>query len=183
MAGAAGADSWAVDAHKWLNVPYDAAFAFTADADAHRAAMRLTAPYLTEAAADERNGADWAPEASRRARAFPAWAALRFLGRDGVADLVERCCGLAASIAARLDADPRVEVLNDIVLNQVLVRVDDDDGVTEATIRRVQEDGTCWLGGTRRRGRAAIRISVSSWATTEADADRSADAILAAIPG
>ena len=183
VAGAAGADSWAVDAHKWLNVPYDAAFAFTADTEAHAAAMRLTAPYLTEAGAAERNGADWVPEASRRARAFPAWAALRFLGRDGVAELVERCCALAARIAARLETDPRVDVLNDVVLNQVLVRVDDDDAATEAAIRRVQQDGTCWLGGTRRRGRAAMRISVSGWATTEADADRSADAILAAIRG
>jgi glutamate/tyrosine decarboxylase-like PLP-dependent enzyme len=181
VAGAAGADSWAVDAHKWLNVPYDGAFAFTADPEAHRAAMRLTAAYLTEAGPAERNGADWAPEASRRARAFPIWAALRHLGRDGVAELVERCCALAARMAARLAAEPRIAILNEVVLNQVLVRVDDDDAATDAAVARVQADGTCWLGGTRRRGRAAMRISVSGWATTEADIDRSAEVIAAAV--
>ena len=183
VAGAGGANSWAVDAHKWLNVPYDNAFVFVADPDAHAAAMRPTAAYLTAAGPGERNGTDWAPEASRRARAFPVWAALRFLGRDGVADLVERCCVLAARMAERLARDPDVDILNEVVLNQVLVRVRDDDEETERTLRRVQEDGTCWLGGTRRHGRAAIRVSVSNWSTTEADADRSADAILAAMRG
>jgi glutamate/tyrosine decarboxylase-like PLP-dependent enzyme len=143
--------------------------------------MRLTAAYLTTAGPTERNGADWVPEASRRARVFPVWAALRFLGRHGVADLVERCCALASRMAARLDAHARAAVLNDVVLNQVLLRIDDDDAATDATVRRVQEDGTCWLGGTRWHGRAAMRISVSGWATTEEDADRSVDAILRAI--
>jgi glutamate/tyrosine decarboxylase-like PLP-dependent enzyme len=178
--GASGADSWAVDAHKWLNVPYDSAFAFVADPAAHRAAMALTAAYLAPAGAAERNGADWAPEASRRARAFPAWAALRTLGRDGIAELVERCCALAGRMAARLAVEPGVEVLNAVVLNQVLVRVQDDDAATEAAIRRVQEDGTCWLGATEWQGRAAMRISVSSFRTTGDDVARSVAAILEA---
>jgi glutamate/tyrosine decarboxylase-like PLP-dependent enzyme len=176
-AGAAGADSWAVDAHKWLNVPYDCALAFVADPAPFRAAMALTADYLTTAGQAERNGADWSPEASRRARAFPLYAALRQLGRSGVAELVERDCALAARIAGRLAAEQGVSILNDVVLNQVLARFGDDDAATDAVIGRVQDDGTCWLGGTRWHGVAAMRISVSGWQTTEADADRSAVAI------
>jgi len=179
-AGAAGADSWAVDAHKWLNVPYESALAIVADPAALNGAMALTAAYLTTAGEHERNGADWAPEASRRARAFPLYAALRGLGRRGVAELVERDCALAARMAARLAAEPGVAILNDVVLNQVLVRFGDDDGATDEVIARVQADGTCWLGGTRWHGVAAMRISVSGWQTTEADADRSADAIAGA---
>jgi glutamate/tyrosine decarboxylase-like PLP-dependent enzyme len=179
-AGAAGADSWAVDAHKWLNVPYESALAIVADPAALNSAMALTAAYLTTAGERERNGADWAPEASRRARAFPLWAALRQLGGTGLAELVERDCALAARIAARLSAESGVEVLNEVVLNQALVRFGDDDAATEAVIARVQEEGTCWIGGTVWQGRAAMRVSVSGWQTTEADADRSADAIAAA---
>jgi glutamate/tyrosine decarboxylase-like PLP-dependent enzyme len=179
-AGAARADSWAVDAHKWLNVPYESALAIVADPAPLNAAMALTAAYLTTAGARERNGADWAPEASRRARAFPLWAALRQLGRRGLAELVERHCELAARIAERLAQAPGVEVLNDVVLNQALVRFGDDDAATDAVIARVQQEGTCWLGGTVWQGRAAMRISVSGWQTTTADADRSADAIAAA---
>ncbi len=179
-AGAAGADSWAVDAHKWLNVPYDSALAFVADPAPLNAAMTLTASYLTTAGERERNGADWSPEASRRARAFPLYAALRQLGRAGLAELVERDCRLAARIAERLAGEPGVTILNDVVLNQVLARFGDDDETTDAVIARVQEEGTCWLGGTRWHGAAAMRISVSGWRTTEADADRSADAIVAA---
>jgi glutamate/tyrosine decarboxylase-like PLP-dependent enzyme len=180
-AGAERADSWAVDGHKWLNVPYDGAFAFVADAEAHRNAMSFAAAaYLPPPDPDRRTGYDWVPEASRRARAFAAWAALRSLGRRGAADLVERCCALARRMAERLVAEPGVEVLNDVVLNQVLVRFGDDDGVTADVIRRVQEDGTCWAGGSAWRGRGVMRISVSNWATTEADVDVSADAILAA---
>jgi glutamate/tyrosine decarboxylase-like PLP-dependent enzyme len=179
-AGASRADSWAVDAHKWLNVPYDSAFAFVADPAPLSAAMALTAAYLTTAGDRERNGADWAPEASRRARAFPLYAAFRQLGREGVAGLVEGHCTLAARMAERLAAEPGVEVLNDVVLNQVLVRFGDDDGATDAVVARVQEEGTCWLGGTRWHGAAAMRISVSGWQTTEADADRSAEAIVEA---
>jgi glutamate/tyrosine decarboxylase-like PLP-dependent enzyme len=180
VAGAARADSWAVDAHKWLNVPYDAALAFVADPAPLRAAVALTAPYLTTAAEQERNNADWSPEASRRARAFPLYAALRQLGRHGVAELVERHCVLAARIAERLATEPGVAILNDVVLNQVLARFGDDDAATDAVVARVQADGTCWLGGTRWRDVAAMRISVSGWQTTEADADRSAEAIVAA---
>jgi glutamate/tyrosine decarboxylase-like PLP-dependent enzyme len=179
-AGAAGADSWAVDAHKWLNVPYDSALAIVADPEPLRAAMALTAAYLTTAGERERNGADWAPEASRRARAFPLYAALRELGRRGVAELVERHCRLAARIAEQLAAEPGVAVLNDVVLNQALVRFGDDDAATNAVIASVQQQGTCWLGGTRWHERAAMRVSVSGWRTTVADADRSAAAIAAA---
>jgi len=179
-AGVAGADSWALDAHKWLNVPYESALAIVADPAPLSAAMALTAAYLTTASPHERNGADWAPEASRRARAFPIYAALRQLGRRGVAELVERDCALARRIAARLAAEPGVEVLNDVVLNQALVRFGDDDAATNAVIARVQDDGTCWLGGTVWHGLAAMRISVSGWQTAEDDADRSAAAIGAA---
>ena len=179
-AGAAGADSWAVDAHKWLNVPYESALAIVADPAPLAAAMALTAAYLTTAGAGERNGADWAPEASRRARAFPLYASLRQLGRSGLAELIERNCALAARIAERLAREPGVAILNDVVLNQALVRFGDDDAATNAVIARVQGEGTCWLGGTVWHGMAAMRISVSSWRTTEADADRSADAIAAA---
>jgi glutamate/tyrosine decarboxylase-like PLP-dependent enzyme len=180
VAGAAGADSWAVDAHKWLNVPYDCALAFVAEPAPLNAAMSLTAAYLTTAGEQERNGADWSPESSRRARAFPLYAALRQLGRAGVAELVEGHCRLASRIAERLRAEPGVAILNDVVLNQALVRFGDDDDATDAVIARVQEDGTCWLVGTRWHGVAAMRISVSGWQTTEADADRSAAAILEA---
>jgi len=179
-AGVAGADSWAVDAHKWLNVPYESALAIVADPAPLNAAMALTAAYLTTAGERERNGADWAPEASRRARAFPLWAALRQLGRGGLAELVERDCALAARIAARLAPEPGIEVLNEVVLNQALLRFGGDDAATAAVVARVQEEGTCWLGGTVWQGRAAMRVSVSGWRTTEADADRSADAIAAA---
>ena len=167
MAGAAGADSWAVDAHKWLNVPYDSAFAIVADPAPLAAAMALTAAYLVPAGERERNGADWSPEASRRARAFPLYAALRGLGRRGVAELVERDCALAARIAELLAAEPGVEILNEVVLNQVLVRFGGDDAATDAVIARVQDDGECWLGGTVWHGVAAMRISVSGWQTTD----------------
>ena len=178
VAGHEGADSWATDAHKWLNVPYDCGVVAVADPEAHAAAMRLTAAYL--ARTEERSNADWVPEASRRARGFAVHAALRSLGRRGLAELVERTCALARRLAAALDADPALTVLNDVVLNQVLVRVGDDDAATDATVAAVQADGTCWLGGTRWRGRAAMRVSVSNWSTTEDDVDRSAAAIRAA---
>ncbi len=184
VAGAAMADSWATDGHKWLNVPYDCGIAITAHPDAHRAAMTMTAAYLV-AGDGIRDGADWAPEASRRARAFTVWAALRSLGRIGIAELVERCCALAERMARRLANDPGVEVLNDVVLNQVLVRFrppsgGDADAFTDAVIRRVQDGGVCWAGGTVWHGLHAMRISVSNWSTTGDDIDISAEAILAA---
>jgi glutamate/tyrosine decarboxylase-like PLP-dependent enzyme len=176
VAGAGRADSWATDAHKWLNVPYDAGLAFVARPAAHREAFSGTAAYLPTGT---RDAMDWTPEASRRARAFPVWAALRSLGRAGVAEMIERCCACARRFAEVLGADPDIEILNDVVLNQVLVRFGDDDQTTDAVLAAVQEEGTCWMGPTTWRGRRAMRISVSNWATTPADVDRSAEAILA----
>ena len=180
VAGVETADSWATDAHKWLNVPYDSGVAMVADAGAHRAAMSMTAAYLARADDDERSNSDWVPEASRRGRGLPVYAALRSLGRAGVRELVERCCTLARRMAATLAAEPGIEILGDVVLNQVLVRIGGDDAATDATVAAVQRDGTCWLGGTRWQGGAALRISISSWATTEDDVDRSAAAIASA---
>lgn len=174
--GAARADSWATDAHKWLNVPYDCGVAITAHPNAHRAAMSIGAAYLATGAL--RDGADWTPEASRRVRAFAVWAALRSLGRSGVSDLVGRCCLLADRIAQRL-TDAGVEILNEVVLNQALARFG-DDATTDAVVARVQSAGETWAGGTTWRGMRALRISVSNWSTTEADADRMAAAIIAA---
>ena len=182
LAGFEHADSWATDGHKWLNVPYDCGIAIVADATRQRGAMSSTADYIPANESDVPWGVESTPEFSRRARAVPLYAALRSLGRDGVADLVERCCRHAARIAARLAAHDEVEILNDVVLNQVLVRFAGSDEVTDAVIERVQADGTCWAGGSRWHGGAVVmRISVSGWQTTAADADRSADAILAAL--
>ncbi len=187
-AGVERADSWATDGHKWLNVPYDCGFAICAHPAAHHAAMTSAAPYLVQTAGRERDPLDWVPEFSRRGRGFTVWAALRALGRSGVRDLVERCCAMAERMAARLRAAPGVWVLNEVVLNQVLARFDlgrggdsrAADEWTREVIRRVQADGTCWLGGTTWQGRAAMRISISNWSTTDDDIDRSAEAILRA---
>jgi glutamate/tyrosine decarboxylase-like PLP-dependent enzyme len=181
--GAEQADSWATDAHKWLNVPYDSGIVIVAHPEPHRAAMTISAAYLAQAEGCERDPFDWVPEFSRRARGFTVWAALRSLGRSGVKDLVERCCALARRFAERLESEPGVEILNEVVLNQVLVRFSspnggDADALTREVIARVQADGTCWLGGTTWHGRAAMRISVSNWSTTEGDVDVSAAAIL-----
>ena len=176
LAGYEAADSWAVDMHKWLNAPYDCAVALTAHPEAHRAAMAMSAAYLT--LGGHREPIDWNPEMSRRARAVPTWAILRALGRDGVEELVVRFCTLARRAADQLGAADGVEVLNDVVLNQLLVRFGDDDDVTRDVITRVQEDGTCWVGGTVWQGRAAMRLSVSNWSTTDADIDRSVEAML-----
>jgi glutamate/tyrosine decarboxylase-like PLP-dependent enzyme len=183
LQGAERADSWATDAHKWLNVPYDCGLVFCRHPESHGQAMAVAASYLQRA--DGRSPSDWVPESSRRARGFAVWAALRSLGRTGVAELVERCCGHARTFAELLGAEPGVEILNDVVLNQVLVRFGDDDETTRQVVRRVQEEGTCWLGGTDWHGRAAMRISVSSFRTTNEDVERSAAAILeaAAVAG
>jgi glutamate/tyrosine decarboxylase-like PLP-dependent enzyme len=177
VAGVGRADSWATDAHKWLNVPYDAGLAFVAHPDAHHAAFSASAAYLPTGA---RDAMDWTPDASRRARSFTIWAALRSLGREGVAEMVERCCTCARRFAEVLGAQDGVEVLNEVVLNQVLVRFDDDDAATDAVVAAVQAEGTCWMGPTTWRGRRAMRISVSNWATTADDVDRSCAAIRAA---
>ena len=174
--GVDGADSWSTDAHKWLNVGYDCGFVAVRDPDAHRAAMSMTASYLMRS--EQRENWEYVLDSSRRARGFTLYAAIRSLGRDGIRALVERCCALAARMADRLREADGVEVLNDVVLNQVLVRFGDDDERTRGVIAAVQEDGTAWMGGTTWKGVAAMRISVSNWSTTEADADRTVDAIL-----
>ncbi len=181
VAGAERADSWATDAHKWLNVPYDSGIAFCAHPDAHRAAMAVFASYLEQVdPAAGRDQMDWTPEFSRRARGFTIYAAIRSLGRQGIAELVERCCDRAHQLAELLGAADGVEILNDVVLNQVLVRFADDDATTQEVVRLVQDDGTCWLSGTTWQGRGAMRISVSNWRTSERDVERSAAAILEA---
>jgi glutamate/tyrosine decarboxylase-like PLP-dependent enzyme len=187
VAGAEQADSWATDAHKWLNVPYDCGLAFVAHPDAHLAAFSKVASYLLPGQVQERDPDAFTPESSRRARGLPVWAALRSLGRSGVAELVERCCRHARRFADALGAAGEAEVLNEVVLNQVLVRFPDPggehDGRTREVIRRVQGDGTLWASGTTWHGMAAMRISVSNWSTTDADVDRSVAAILAAARG
>ncbi len=172
-----------MDCHKWLNVPYDSGVVFVRDPEAHHAAMTVSAPYYVAAPDAARENHHWVPEASRRARGFAVYAALRTLGRQGIAQMIERCCALAQRMADRLRSGRGVEILNEVVLNQVLVRfvpTDDAsaDDLTANVIRRVQEDGTCWAGGTSWHGRRAMRISVSNWSTTEQDIDISADAIL-----
>jgi glutamate/tyrosine decarboxylase-like PLP-dependent enzyme len=173
-AGMAGADSWATDAHKWLNVPYDSGVALVREPDALRAAMAIAADYLPTAS-EFRNPSDYAPELSRRARGVDVWAALRTLGKSGVADLVERCCRYARRFARELAADG-CAILNDVVLNQVLVSFGDADA-TRRIIAELQADGTCWCGPTVWQGHTAMRISVSSWATTDEDVSRSLDAM------
>ena len=178
------ADSCATDAHKWLNVPYDSGLVFIAHPAAHRAAMSLSAAYLVRSPEEPREPMDWVPESSRRARGFAVYAALRSLGRSGVADLVDRCCRLARRFADRLQQEPSIRILNEIVLNQVLVRVAppgrDADAATQAALRLVQDEGICWLGGSRWHGMVAMRISVSNWSTAEDDIDRSAASIVRA---
>jgi glutamate/tyrosine decarboxylase-like PLP-dependent enzyme len=180
--GVERADSWTTDGHKWLNVPYDCGIVIVAHPAAHRAAMSQTAAYLTPAEGAERDGMDWTPEASRRARAVPVYAVLKTLGRSGLADLVERCCALASRFADRLRRESGVTILNDVVLNQVLVRFNGRDGanITPGVIDLIQRDRTCWCGGTMWRGEPAMRISVSNWRTSESDIERSALAILQA---
>jgi glutamate/tyrosine decarboxylase-like PLP-dependent enzyme len=170
------ADSWAVDGHKWLNVPYDTGYVFCADSQAHAASMSYTAAYLEQDERSVRSPSDYVPESSRRARGFATWAALRELGQRGLAELVDRCCALAGRFGEQLGAIEGVEIANDIVLNQVLVRFGSDER-TDRVIAAVQRDGTCWMGGTEWRGRRFMRISVSNWSTTEADVDRSVAAI------
>jgi glutamate/tyrosine decarboxylase-like PLP-dependent enzyme len=174
--GVAEADSWATDAHKWLNVPYDSGLAFVSHPQALQAAMALTAAYLPQT--ERREPSQFTPELSRRARGVEIWAALRFLGREGLADLVERNCRHAARFADGLRA-AGYDILNDVALNQVLVSFGDPD-TTHRVINAIQTDGTCWCGGTVWQGKTAMRISVSSWATTDEDVECSLDAMLRA---
>lgn len=181
--GADLADSWACDAHKWLNVPHDSGLVFCARPEIHRAAVSYAASYLVGSGGAAIGGSDHVLESSRRARGFAVWAALRELGRDGVADLVDRMCALARRFADALAA-AGAEVAGDVVLNQALVRFGDDER-TDRVIAAVQRDGTCWLGGTTWRGRRWMRISVCNHTTTAEDVDASAAAVLraAATPG
>ena len=174
-AGIDQADSWATDAHKWLNVPYDSGLAFVRHPGVLPAAMAITADYLPTGTS-ERNPSDFTPELSRRARGVEVWTALRTLGRRGVAAMLERNCRQARRFAARF-REAGYEVVNDVELNQVLVSFG-DPATTLQVIDAVQRDGTCWCGGTVWQGRTAMRISVCSWATTDEDVERSADAML-----
>ena len=175
MSGAEEADSWATDAHKWLNVPYDSGLAFVRNSEALRAAMAVTAEYLPTRA-EHRNPSEYTPELSRRARGVEVWAALRSLGSSGLADLIERTCRHSRRFAQGL-SEAGYEVLNEVVLNQVLVSFGDADA-TNRIIAELQADGTCWCGGTVWQGHTAMRISVSSWATTDADVEKSLGAML-----
>jgi glutamate/tyrosine decarboxylase-like PLP-dependent enzyme len=175
LRGIEKADSVATDAHKWLNVPYDCGITFCADESAHRSAMSLPAAYIV-ATGSERDPHEFVPEESRRARSVPVYAAVRSLGRQGLAELVERNCRQARRFADALGA-AGYEVLNEVVLNQVLVSFGTPEH-TKRTVAAIQEDGTCWCGGTVWKGRTAMRISVCNWSTTDADVEKSIQAIL-----
>jgi glutamate/tyrosine decarboxylase-like PLP-dependent enzyme len=162
--------------HKWLNVPYDSGIAFCAHPEAHGAAMGVQAAYLIHDDEGRRDQMQWVPEFSRRARGFPVYAALRSLGRRGVAELVERCCAAARRFAEQLGAEDGVEILNDVVLNQVLVRIVDGP-TTDEVMRVVRDGGEAWLSGTQWDGDTAMRISVSNWQTTDTEVDRAVEAI------
>jgi glutamate/tyrosine decarboxylase-like PLP-dependent enzyme len=179
------ADSWATDGHKWLNVPFDSGFAFVSDPEAHRESLSIRASYLTHAT-DARDQVDWNPEWSRRARAFPAYAALRQLGRDGVAAMIERCCRHAHSLTMRIGALPGAEVLWEPTINQGLVRfldqspnatTADHDRRTDEVIAAILKTGEAFFGGTTWRGKRAMRISVTNWRTNETDVERVVDAV------
>ena len=183
-AGIEDCDSWATDGHKWLQTPYDCGYAIVRNGDAHRSAMTAAASSLPTDGIDGRDPSHLTLELSRRARGFATWAMIRHLGRQGIADMVSRHCRGARLMAERLGAEPGVEIVNDVELNQVMVRFGDrtseqqGDSLTEAVIRRVQDDGTCFAAGARWRGRWIMRLSVISWSTDEVEIERSAAAIL-----
>ncbi|MGI9433309.1 MAG: pyridoxal phosphate-dependent decarboxylase family protein [Geminicoccaceae bacterium] len=185
-AGIDGADSWATDGHKWLQVPFESGYVIVKDREAHRAAMTVAASYLPDCADHERNPTDYVPELSRRARGFATWAMIRHLGRRGIAAMIERHCRLARQMADRLAKEPGIEILNDVDLNQIIVRfgngrqVEEDDDLTRAVIDRIQQDGTCFAGGASWRGRWVMRISCISCSTTAKDACRAVDAMIQA---
>ena len=179
------ADSWATDGHKWLQVPYDCGFAIVKDKEAHQRAMTQWSTYLPSIEPGDKVPSAYVPELSRRARGVPVWAMIKALGRSGVNDLVERCCRLARLFGERLMAEPGIRVANEVWINQFVVVFGDGDAAsrkaaTEAVIARVQSDGTCFVGGASWRGDWVMRVSVSSFATTEEDIERSAKAIIAA---
>jgi glutamate/tyrosine decarboxylase-like PLP-dependent enzyme len=182
VAGLELADSWAVDAHKWLNVPYDNAMVFIRDPEDHRGATGKNAPYMVSGGTEARENYHFVPETSRRARGFTVYAALRSLGASGIAELIDRNCAQARRFAAALGAEPHIDILNDVVLNQVLVRFRDPDGQdhdarTRQVVARIHADATTWAGLTRWRGLTALRISVSGWKTTDDDVQRTIRAI------
>jgi glutamate/tyrosine decarboxylase-like PLP-dependent enzyme len=188
-AGVERADSWSTDGHKWLQTPYDCGFAIVRDAEAHRRAMTIAASYLPPVAAGERDPSHFVPELSRRARGFGAWAMMKHLGRDGIAAMVERHCRYAALLAEKLREEKGIAVVNDVVLNQVLVRFGADlkpeagDAATADTIAAIQKDGTCFAGGSQWQGRLVMRLSVIGGSTCENDVLQSAEAIIKAWRG
>jgi glutamate/tyrosine decarboxylase-like PLP-dependent enzyme len=177
--GYEGADSWATDAHKTLNVPYDCGISIVRDRAALRAAMSMVGAYLIR---DDTAGDPFehTPELSRRARGLPVWAVLRSLGRSGVADLVDRLVAHATAFAEALADIPDAEVLNDVVFTQVCAAFGDDDR-TRDVVRRMMQDGTAWTSGSTWRGRAVLRIAVSNWATTDRDVERTLEALRRAV--
>lgn len=172
-------DSWSVDGHKWLQTPYDCAYAIVKDREAHARSMQISASYLPSSGDDARNPSDYVPELSRRARGFATWAMIRRLGRRGIAEMVSRHCAQARRFAQKLAEAPGVMVMNEVVLNQVAVHFG-SDAQTKAVIARVQADGVCFVGGADWRGKQVMRISVINENTTDADVDRSVESMLAA---
>ena len=185
-AGVEAADSWATDGHKWLQTPYDCGYAIVRDAAAQRRAMTTAASYLPAAAEGERDPTQFVPELSRRARGFATWAMIKALGRQGLAEMISRHCRIARLIAERLAAEPGIEVLNDVVLNQIILRFGSDrsdaagDALTRDVIARIQEEGRCFAGGATWRGRWVMRVSVCGWSTTEVEGTSAAEAMLEA---
>ncbi|CAN7389670.1 pyridoxal phosphate-dependent decarboxylase family protein [Knoellia sp. LjRoot47] len=184
--GVDAADSWAVDGHKWLQTPYDCGYVVVRDRESHQRAMTIAASYLPTSEAGDRDPSHFVPELSRRARGFATWAMIRTLGRDGIEEMVDRHCTCARVVADRLRPEPGIEVLNDVCLNQVLVRFGADRGdtegdhVTRETIARIRHDGVCFVGGSSWRGREAMRFSVIGTETDELEVSRSAEAVLTA---
>jgi glutamate/tyrosine decarboxylase-like PLP-dependent enzyme len=174
------ADSWATDGHKWLQTPYDCGYAIVRNELAHRQAMTISASYLPMTAEGERDPTHYVPELSRRARGFPTWAIIRHLGRKGIAAMVERHCRMAQAMSKDLAAEPGIAIMNDVVLNQFIVRFGEDDELTLKTIARIQQDGVCFAGGAKWRGKQVMRVSVIGFETDETQAKISSEAIIAA---
>jgi glutamate/tyrosine decarboxylase-like PLP-dependent enzyme len=180
------ADSWATDAHKWLNVPYDSGVVVIRATEAHRSLKTARCAYAGPTKTTCRDGSQWVPENSRRARGFVLYAALRNLGKKGVQQIIENCCDLAQIFASELTRLPNVRILNQVVLNQVLFRIEpevsaDVDTFNASIAARIQQDGICWIGATQWHGQTALRISVSNWATTSADVQQSIESLVNSI--